>query len=241
MKYIPFFTLLFFVGCTTTKITSSWIAPEAGSTEYRKIMVAAVIENKDTSLGRKMEQHLVDDLHTIGYDAIGFRDLFKEGELKDTRYDTVRKKLIEKGVDGVITIRLMAVEIESAYVKERQFIDEDGAPLGNFWHQPTTIKQTQSKVGYYLTATSYYWQSSFYDVRTIALLYNSQSTAFEVTSMESLAHKYAKMIVKDLQKNYVLYYQRRSAGLTALEQWFAHQLMKASSPLISVTQNISLH
>jgi hypothetical protein len=205
MKFAVLLSLLLMTSCTATKLTSSWTAPKAGNNDYKKILVVSIIQHKDTSIHRKMESHLSRDLQALGYSAVGFRETFRDGELKNIRYDSVRKILSEKGIDGVITISLMATEKESVYVRDKGGNDTDGLPLRNFWQSPTqTVKQDIGKPGYYLTATSYYWQSHFYDVATVDLLYSSQSTAFEVLSTEHLAHKYGKMIVKDLQKNYVL-------------------------------------
>ena len=63
---------------------------------------------------------------------------------------------------------------------------------------------------------------------------------FEVSSIENLAHKYGKMIVKDLQKNYVLPYQRRTAQTSLFGQWIALQLLKTTSPLVSLFQTLTL-
>lgn len=167
-------------------------------------MVVGILQEKDTTIQRKMERHLVSDLHAIGYNAVGYREIFNEGELKNMRYDSVRKRLAEKGIDGVITISLMTSEKESVYVRDKGRSDMDALPMGSFWQSPTPVKQQAGKPGYYLTSTTYYWESNFYDVNSVALLYNARSTAFEVASTESLAHKYGKMIIRDIQRNYVL-------------------------------------
>lgn len=240
MKTAAFFCLLLLLGCTSTKLTSSWTSPQAGNYAYKKILVVSIIHHNDTTIGRKMENHLVNDLKSIGHDAVGYRQLFQKEELKDMRYDSVRKKLIDKGIDGVITISLMATEKESVYVKDKGNIDPGAFPLGSFWQSPATVKQEIGKPGYYVEATTYYWESSLYDVASIELLYNSKSTAFEVTSMESLAHKYGKMIVKDLQKKFVLSGQQRSTQAFAIRQWLALQLLKTTSPLQNFIQTITL-
>ncbi|HUC81571.1 MAG TPA: hypothetical protein VMR70_11680 [Flavisolibacter sp.] len=196
--------ILLFVGCTATKLTSSWTADNAGNRDYQKIMVVSILQREDTSLSKKMERHLAGDLKAAGYNAVGYREVFSEGELKGMRYDSIRRKLSEKGIDGVVTISLMTKEKEAVYVRERGNADPGSLPLGGFWQSPTLVRQERGKTGYYLTSTSYFWQSQFYDVATVDLLYASQSKAFEVLSTDDLAHRYGKMIVKDMEKNYVL-------------------------------------
>lgn len=202
---------LLLTGCTTTKLTSSWTAPEAGKNAYKKIMIVAMVPENSGVLQNKMESHLANDLNHSGYKAVTYNDVFKVGELKGMRYDSVQQRLFQNGIDGVITISLMATENETIYVKDKGNLNVDGLPLGNFWQTASTTRQEIGKPGYYVTATSYYWDTKFYDVASIALLYKAQSTAFDVSSMESLAHKFGKMIVKDLQRNYVLSTKNRAA------------------------------
>ena len=198
-----FFILLLatLAGCTATKLTSSWTAPTAGIRDYRKILVVAITENKDSVLRKEMEAHLVNDLSASGFGAIAFSKTFQFGEMKSLRYDSIRQKLSRMGIDGVVTISLLAVEKERVYVQERPTRNADNLPLGGFWSAPSTVS---GKSGQYVTSTQYFWETSFYDVATIDFLYNARSTAFEVTSTKSLAHRYGKMIVADMKKNYLL-------------------------------------
>jgi hypothetical protein len=195
---------LFLFSCTANRLTSSWTASTAGVTTYQKIMVVGVIQNEDSLMRREMEAHMVSDLKSIGYNAVAFTESFGSNEFRLMRYDSVRKKLLEQGIDGVITINLLAKEKEQVYVKDKINVKPDNTPLGSFWEAPVTVKQDIGKPGYYVTNSQYYWESRFYDVSSVALLYAAQSTAFDVSSTQSLAHKYGKTIVNDLQKNYVL-------------------------------------
>ena len=192
------------LSCTSTRITSSWTAPNAGSHDYKKILVVSVIQNEDSTMRQEMESHFVDDLKDLGYEAVSYRATFKESEFRNMRYDDVRTKLSAYGIDGVITISLMATEKESTYVKDKEILKEDYIPLGASWNSQASAKQQMAAPGFYVTSKSYYWESNFYDVAAIALLYSAHSEAFEVTSTKSLAHKYGKMILADLQKNYLL-------------------------------------
>jgi hypothetical protein len=204
MKGLFFPSLLFLMSCTATKITSTWSAPEAGAKDYKKIMVVSVIQNEDSVMRRNMEQQMVADLKAIGYNAVAFTDEFKTGDLQYMRYDSVRQRLTSKEIDGVIITSLLAKDKERIYVKDKSPEPADHLPLGTFWETSTAVKQDMGKPGYYLTSAQYYWESHFYDVKSLALLYNARSTAFEVTSAESLARKYGKVIVNDMQKHYLL-------------------------------------
>lgn len=200
---IPFIILL--AGCASAKITSSWTAPSAGATNYKKIMVVSMIQNEDSIMRHKMEEHMTNDLRSLGYSAVSFNEQFQPGELKDMRYDSVRARLLNLGIDGVITINLLAKEKESVYVKDKYTPSSDNLPMGKFWESSTmTVRQDQGKPGYYVTATQYYWESKFYDVNALSLLYNANTTSFEASSAQAIAHKYGQKIVQDMQDKYVL-------------------------------------
>jgi len=204
MRNLLLLAIVVLAGCASSKITSSWTDPSAGANRYKKIMVVSIIENEDISMRKKMEQHMVGDLKSIGYDAISFLAEFNEGDFKTLRYDSVRNRLIKKGIDGVITISLMAKEKESIYVKDKQISNSDGRPGTSFNNYYITVRQDLGKPGYYINATQFFWESNFYDVSTLALLYNVRTTSFEPASTESLAHQYGKQVIGDMQKNYVL-------------------------------------
>ena len=152
---------------------------------------------------QEMERHFVDDLKALGYDAVSYRVTFTEAEFRNMRYDSVRTKLSAHGIDGVITISLMATEKESTYVKDKETTKEDFVPLGSSWNNQASAKQQIATPGFYVSSKYYYWESNFYGVAAINLLYSAHSEAFEVTSTKNLAHKHGKMILADLQKNYL--------------------------------------
>jgi hypothetical protein len=204
MKALSFLLLLLVAGCSSSKILSSWTAPEAGRNAYKKILVVSLVTNSDSTLRTQMEDHLVGDLKTIGYNAVAFRQTFDENTFRGIRYDSARARFQREGIDGVITISLLAKEKESVYVPDKPSIPSDPAQRTNFWDYYTTMREVVGKPGYYVNSTQLFWESNFYDLNTLALLYHVQSESFDPTSTQKLAHEYGRKIVGDLQKNGVL-------------------------------------
>ena len=147
---------------------------------------------------------MVGDLKAIGYNAVAYTSGFTQGRFRNMRYDSVRNILSAHGIDAVLTIDLLAWEKERVYVNEKESLKPDNTPMGSFWETPARVSTATSKTGYYVTATHYYWESKLYDVKTVALLYNAQTSSFEATTVTDLAHKYGKQVVADMQKNYLL-------------------------------------
>ena len=93
MKYIHWLCaifLLLFTGCTSSKITTSWKAPAIKPQQYNKILVLALIHDKDRSLQQKMEQH-----------AKTFNNIDEQQALE---------KIKNSAVDAVLTIILLDKE-----------------------------------------------------------------------------------------------------------------------------------
>lgn len=66
---IVLFSLLTIMSCKSTYITSTWKAPDITPRKYNKMMVLGIIREADRSIKERMEDHLVGDLKTLGYNA----------------------------------------------------------------------------------------------------------------------------------------------------------------------------
>lgn len=204
MKALSFSLLILLAACSSHKILSSWTAPEAGRNAYKKILVVSLATNGDSTLRTQMEEHLVGDLKAIGYNAVSFRHTFDETNFRGIRYDSARARFQREGIDGVITISLLAKEKESVYVSNQLPVPEDSYQRTNFWDYYTRLREATGKPGYYVNSTNLFWESNFYDLSTLTLLYHVRSEFFDPTSTQKLAHEYGKKIVSDLQKTSVL-------------------------------------
>ena len=71
IKFIKFiFWALLITGCYTSVITNTWKSKSIKSKKFEKILVIALVKQKDRSLRESMENHLVGDLVEKGITAI---------------------------------------------------------------------------------------------------------------------------------------------------------------------------
>lgn len=205
MKLLTLIGLLVLItGCTTSRITSSWKAPDMPPKSFQKITVLGLIREADRSIREKIENHLVGDLNDLGYTAISSFAQFGPKAFEDLNEEQVYQKLKESGADAVLTIVLLNKEKERYYVPATVVY----SPYSQYYHRfegyyGTLITRIASP-GYYNVSTRYFWESNLYDLNTRELVYSVQTQSFDPSSTESLGHEYGRMIVEDMVKKNIL-------------------------------------
>ena len=193
-------------GCATSAITSSWVPPETGREPgaYQKILVLGLINEPDRSIREKLEQHLADDLRTLGYVAICACEAFQPNTFYGLSESQLLQQMEENSFDAVLTIVLLSKEKE----RLQKPLYMRYPPAGNYhrqlWDYYHDIAERTDQSGYYSESTKYFWETNFYDLETHALVYSAQSQSFDPASTTRLAHEYGLLIVKDMVKRNVL-------------------------------------
>jgi hypothetical protein len=191
-------SLLLLFGCNSSKITSSWKAQEVAADKYKKILVLAMIPEKDRLLQERMEQHFVGDLTNLGYTAVSAMQQYGPKAFENLDEKTILDKIKSSGVDAVITIVLVNKEKERTYVPGRTYT------IHSFGDYYAMRQQRVYEPGYYTTNTQYLWESNFYDLSNQTLLYAAQTKSFSPASTEALSHQYGVLLVGNMRKMLVL-------------------------------------
>lgn len=198
IKGISFALLLLAVGCSTSKITSSWKAQSITPKKYNKILVLGLIRDADRRIQERMEQHFIGDLTDMGYTAISALQEYGPKAFDSLNEKAALAKIKNSGADAVVTIVLLDKQKERKYVPARAYFEGDF--LGYYGYQHRRIYEP----GYYVTDTKYFWESNFYDLKNKSLLYSVHTETFDPESIEILAHEYGLLIVNDMSKKAVL-------------------------------------
>lgn len=203
--------LLLFSGCgVTTQITSSWKAENTDSSKLNKIVVLGLIRDNEGSLRERMEQHLVDDLKKLGYDAVCSCNEYNPKLFENMNEQQAINKLRNEGVDAVLTIVLLNKTKERYYIPQSAQYSAFEYSQNRFWNYSRYMFERINSVEYYVTDTKYYWESNLYDLAGNKLLYSAQSQTFDPNSTDRLGHEYGQVIIKDLVKKNVLKMQTQA-------------------------------
>jgi len=208
IRWITISILLIVSGCSTSRITSSWKAENTTPQKYKKILVLGVIRENDRRIQENMEAHFVNDLKSLGYNAVSSLQEYGPKAFDKIDEDNAIAKLKNSGVDAVITIVLLDKEKERKYVSGNLYYSPYGYYYNRFWGYRTTLHRRIYEPGYYITNTRYFWESNLYDMATQKLVFSVQTQSFDPASSEILGHEYGQMIVKNMVKQNVLQNQK---------------------------------
>jgi hypothetical protein len=203
--------ILIATGCNSSKITTSWRAENVVVNHFNKIMVLALIREADRTIQEKMEDHFVDDLKALGYNAESSLKEYGPKMFDKMEEQAAIDKLKNSGVDAVITIVLLDKKKERKYVPGNMFYSPYGYYYGRFWGYRSSLYRRIYEPGYYITDTKYFWESNLYDMKTQQLVYSVQTQSFDPENAGSLGHEYGKLIVNNMLKQKVLQ-QRKAAA-----------------------------
>ena len=204
IKRAGFVLLLIVAGCTTSRITSSWKPEKINSQKYNKIMVLGLIREADRSLQEKMENHLVNDLSELGYNAVSSLKEYGPKVFDNMDEAAAISKLKNSEIDAVITIVLLDKEKERKYIPGNMYYSPYNYYYNRFWGYRTALYNRIYEPGYYVTNTRYFWESNLYDMSTQKLVYSVQTQSFDPANSESMGHEYGQLIVKNMVKLKVL-------------------------------------
>ncbi len=190
--------LLFFVGCSSTKITTAWKAENITPHRYNKILVLGLINDKDRRIQERMEQHFVGDLTNLGYNAVSALQQYGPKAFENLDENAALQKIKSSGADAVVTIVLLDKK------KVRKYVPAQPIYPFRFWEYYGIRYGSIYEPGYYVNDTKYFWESNFYDMDSQSMLYSVQTKSFSPTSTEEMGHEYGKTIVKDMLKQKIL-------------------------------------
>jgi hypothetical protein len=192
--------LLGLTGCATTAFNSTWRAPDAQPVRLDGKKVAAVFMSRNPTRRHLAEDALAAEITQRG--GIGIPSYTLLGDDNPVDPDSVRRRLADSGIDGVITMRVVGREQQSTYVHPPHWAPDPyyGTWSGYWGHGWREVYEP----GYLQTDTLVSVETLVYSFVQDKLLWAGMSETINPTRADELARELAGKVAKELQKEGLL-------------------------------------
>lgn len=196
------FTVLLFGSCSSTKLTSSWAAPDASSvSQFNKVLVIGLMGAKDRNLRENVENTIVKDLQARGINAGSAFAEYGPKAFEGLNEASALKKIKDKGFDGTFTIALLDKTKEKTYNPGMVNVVPQ---TYRFWGYYRTIYTRIYEPGYYSVTNRFVLEANFYSLNKEKLLYSAQTKSQDPSSPQSLAADFSKKLFDDMTQKGVI-------------------------------------
>ncbi|MCL6259807.1 hypothetical protein M3O96_11955 [Aquiflexum sp. TKW24L] len=193
-------------GCSpSTKILGSWKSPEAETTGYSNLFVAALIADNYVT-----KKTIEDDIDALliqkGIQAISNLENIKPGlVLTNDNKDQVAHEIKNSGRDGIMTIAIIDQTNETRYVPGTSYSPMYyGGGYGRFGGYYGMYGPNSYSPGYYATDKNFYVEINLYDSDTQALVWSAQSETTNPSSIDKAAQEFAYVVVDKMIRDKII-------------------------------------
>lgn len=196
--------MLFFSGCNTTKVISSWKAPNASLRSYNKILVIGLMDAKERGLREEIENKLVASFASRGISAGSSYAEYGPKAFEGLTEQEALQKINNSGYDGAFMVVLLDKSREKTYNPGYMYYTPYYGYYGRFWPYYNTLYGRIWEPGYYTTSTNYIIEANFYDLKKDELEYSAQTKSFNPSSTRSLASELSEKLLMDMMNGNVI-------------------------------------
>lgn len=179
----------------SVQLTASWSDKDVQPVRFSKILVLAI--GKDLEKRRLGEDNVKAELQKHGFTVATSLDEFGPDFATKNDSTGMRRMLLAKQFDGVLTVRVLNVNEHDRWVPGSYYYGPVGFYRG-FYGYYYRVWGYYGEPGYVTTDVEVLLESNLYKVATGELLWSGQSKAFSRNPTPEMASRYAKNIVNDM-------------------------------------------
>lgn len=196
--------MLFLSGCNTTKVISSWKAPDAALRSYNKILVIGLMDAKERGLREQIENNLVSSFTAAGFIAGSSYAEYGPKAFQGLSEEESLAMINKGGYDGAFIVVLLDKSKEKTYNPGYMYYTPYYGYYGRFWPYYRALYGRIWEPGYYTTSTNYIIEANFYDLKQDRLEYSAQTKSFNPSSNASLAAELSEKLLQDMMNGNVI-------------------------------------
>ena len=182
--------LVALVGCASSRVTDSWVAPGAGPIAFEKTLV--IVMHPVEGVRRIGENRLVQRLGRGR--AVASHTLISMDDVRDT--DAARSAIAGAGFDGAILMRVVGQGQQLTYEPGMVYPSE----YGQFWGFYGHVSSAMYATGYMRSDRFVSVETNVYSVEDERLLWSGVSQAFDPLDVGGTVDDVADAVSKELRR-----------------------------------------
>jgi len=191
-RLVSFLALPLLLGCASTRVVDSWVAPGVtpATLSFRHVVAIAVVRDEATQniAEEALAQNVKKTKVTPAYVLVTQSDRLD--------VERLRAKLTKAGIDGAITVRLVDIRDKETYIPGATHMVH-----GGYYGYYSTIVQ---EPGHYRSDTYVKVETSLYDVAAGKLLWSSISESLNPSNVRGAIEEVVNAARSDLTKRGLL-------------------------------------
>lgn len=198
---VPLAMILLLSSCgPAQKVTSSWKDPSYQPKGYKKIFIAALVQNKNVKA--KLEAEMSAAASSMGYQVVKSMDEFPPTFTKETAptKEAIMDKVRELGCELIYTVTLTHRQSETRYVPGTAYAPFPGYGYGFGGYYGYWMPYAYDP-GYYTTDRTYFMEGSLFEVSTEKLIWSVQTESYNPASIESFSQGLTQIMMEQAKKD----------------------------------------
>lgn len=189
---------LIVTSCNSTKIISSWNARTVPSYALDKVLVLAVMTDREVQ--DNTERAMTSELRTHNVNASSAFDLFGPKKFNGLSEEEIFSMLKKSDYTSVMIVSLLDKDKETRYVPGSYYYPAYYPGNMHFYRRYWSIYGNVYTPGYFTTTTKYILEASIYALNDDDddLIYSAQTRTIDPSNINSLAKEFSKSIADEL-------------------------------------------
>lgn len=207
MKLTIGFLFLVLVGCSSTKLVSTWKSPETGRFDAYKVLVVGVAQDKKVRTG--FESELVQKLRKKGIETIRSIDLlevaFTASKKSEEDLNKVEQLLLDRGFDAILFTKIVGVESKKTF---RERVNRVNTLFNTFSRDYLEHQNLYNSPEPFEAFTVYHVETSLYCIcpgKARELLWKGNFEVTQSKNLKKIIAAYSKRLLNAMEEQEVLF------------------------------------
>ncbi|MBO0342512.1 MAG: hypothetical protein VX798_06405 [Bacteroidota bacterium] len=200
-------SLLLLMGCSSTRLVSTWKNPDIVLFDAYQVLVVGMIQDDNARM--EFETGFADALKQQGIDAVRSMDVFDveftSGKRSEKELEEVEQQLLDKGFDAILFTKVVGTENRRTF---REHINDVDRMLMRFTTDYMEHQEIYFDPEYYDTFNIYHAETSLYCIcvgKEIELIWRGEVDVTEPANVNKAIDSYIKLVTKSMGEQEIIF------------------------------------